>query len=49
MTSAIPGLSCVMVYPSQQLSTTQPLAHFPSGWDGGENWKGQSEKTHGLR
>ena len=40
--------------PSQQLSTTQQRAHSPSvGWgresDGGENRKGKSEKTRGLR
>ena len=33
---------------SQQLSTTQPLAHSPlPQWDGGENWK--KGKTRGLR
>jgi len=34
--------------PSWQLSTTQLLAHYtPVGW--GENQKGKSKKTHGLR
>jgi len=36
------------LHPSWQLSTRQPLARFPLlGW--GENWKGKSEKTRGLR
>jgi len=40
---------------SWQLSPTLPLAHSPpppprhTHWDGGENLKGESEKTHGLR
>ena len=34
--------------PGKQLSPTELLAHSPTvGW--GENWKGKSEKTHGLR
>lgn len=32
---------------SRQLNTTQPLTH--SRWDGGENWKDKSVRTHGLR
>lgn len=32
------------VDPSQQLSTHQLLAHFPSQWDWGENQKSKSEK-----
>ena len=35
--------------PRRQLSTTQPLAHSSPRWDGGENQKGKSEKTCGLR
>lgn len=34
--------------PSRQLSPTQPLAHFPQ-WDRGENQRGKSKKTRGLR
>lgn len=35
-----------MVYPSWQLSPTQLT---DSWWNGGENWKRESERTHGLR
>ena len=35
--------------PSRQLRTTQPLARSPPQRDGGENRKGKSEKTGGLR
>ena len=36
------------VNPSRQLSPTQPLAHSPQ-WVRGENRKGDSERTRGLR
>lgn len=36
--------------PSRQLSTTELLTHYPSrAEDGGENWKGKSARTRGLR
>lgn len=34
---------------SHQPSTTQLLAFTPPQWEEGENWKGKSEKTCGLR
>jgi len=42
------GKGTILVNTSRQLSPIQMLP-YSSQWDGGENWKGKSEKTCGLR